>query len=151
MKPQPISTAPADGSWILAYVGEDERPAAKRFPWIILARCDGGWGDDEGHIWWPTRWLALPDPQPAPTDYTAPRGTIRISLWHNIFAVWVELPTGEHDETRDHYPCGTLSAARNRAREWAGRIALPVIEDPDLPSDVDFSGAAMRFLTGGPR
>jgi hypothetical protein len=149
MIPRPIETAPADGSWILGFVGEDERPAAKRHPWAILARCDGGWGDEEGYLWWPTQWVPLPDPQPAPTNYAPPVGTIRISFWHIMFAVWVELPTGERDEARDHYPCGTLSAARDRAREWSGRTGLPVIEDPDLPEEANFSGAAMRFLTGG--
>ncbi len=148
MTPQPLATAPSDGSWILAYVGDDPRPAARTQPWVIVTRCDGGWADDDGYIWQPSRWISIPDPQPANSGYTPPEGTIRITFQGGFFNVWVELPSGDYDQWRDHYPCGSLARARERARDWSTQTGLPIKEDPDMPVNFDGGGAALRFLTG---
>lgn len=145
--PQPIETAPKDGGWILGLVRQ-EISDTYRQPWAIVTWSDGaevhdfGWYDDEGNRQEPVQWVPLPDPQPYPTGWTPPSGTIRMEEitgdgwtcngepcvvpWR--WVVFIEKADGSYDEYRDTHHEVTLVAAEARAERWRQKFGLPVVK-----------------------
>lgn len=130
MTSAPIDTAPAGDGWILGFVGDDDRPQAKRFPWMVLTRCDGGWSDGEGYDWMPTLWAPLPDPQPEPTGWRPAEGEVLVEVgWLGetrkpIWLVSVVTPDGKYDDTREPIIADTSREAVERADAWAAQLGL---------------------------
>jgi hypothetical protein len=134
---QPIDTAPKDGGWILAHVPENGEPPFNQ-PWVILTWGDEGWYDEDGNGHDPIAWAPLPDPQPKPTGWTPPAGTIQIAevrgSWIDGKSVdipwrWVigiEKPDGTSDKHRGCDVAVTLEEAKVRAERWQAKIGLPV-------------------------
>lgn len=147
--PQPIDTAPKDGGWILGHVRQ-EIDDTYRHPWAILSWGDGaevhdfGWYDDEGNRHEPTRWVPLPDPQPFPTGWSPPCGTIRIEEitgegWTMNgkpidvpyrWVVYIEKPDGSYDDYRESSHAVTLGEAEVRASRWREKFGLPIVTVP---------------------
>lgn len=162
-KPQPIETAPKDGGWILGRI-RHEVDDTYRQPWAILSWGDGadahdfGWYDDEGNRQEPTQWVPLPDPQPFPTGWTPPVGTIKIAEitgegWTcngkpvevpYRWLIYIEKPDGSCDEYREPWHEVTLSAAQRRAERWSAKFGLPVIIVPLDNKVVSLLPAATR-------
>lgn len=147
--PQPIDTAPKDGGWILGLVRE-EIDDTYRQPWAIVSWGDGaeshdfGWYDDDGLRREPVQWVPLPDPQPFPTGWAPPCGTIKIAEitgegwtcngepcavpWR--WVVFIEKPDGAHDEYREAWHAVTIDEAVARAERWRQKFGLPVVTVP---------------------
>lgn len=144
--PQPIDTAPKDGGWILGLV-RTEINDTYRQPWAIVSWGDGahchdfGWYDDEGNRQEPTQWVPLPDPQPFPTGWTPPSGTIYVREitgegWTSNgqpikvpyrWEVYIEKPDGSYDEYRESWHDATLERAHLHARRWQQKFGLPIM------------------------
>ncbi|MGJ8478009.1 hypothetical protein [Sphingobium yanoikuyae] len=138
--PQPIDTAPKDGGWILGRVRVDPKNSWQQ-PWVIMTWGDCGWTDNEGDEHAPIEWVSLPDPQPSPTGWTPPSGTIRICEitgegWTSNgqpikvpyrWEVYIEKPDGSYDEYRESWHDATLEGAQLYARKWQQRFGLPIM------------------------
>lgn len=65
MEWQDISTAPKDGTWILAIVCGNWMDGKPYIPSVSRWTC-GSWDaenyDETGEDWFPTHWMPLPDP-----------------------------------------------------------------------------------------
>ncbi|MFC3442752.1 hypothetical protein ACFOKF_16375 [Sphingobium rhizovicinum] len=131
--PRPISAAPDDDRWILGY----DPTATVGPPWLLVARCDGGWHDEAFHEANPTMWAPLPDPQPEPTGWRRAEGTIRIIKAWSTDIPWlthlVEVikPDGTPDGEREPDMATGIEDARRRATAWAAKLGLPVDEVDD--------------------
>lgn len=142
--PQPIETAPKDGGWVLGLVLPDGPTDAHWQPWTPVTWGDGGWYDDGGYGQEPSAWVPLPDPQPRPTGWTPPSGTIKITEitgdgwtcngkpvdcdWR--WAISVEKPDGSHDQYRDTDFAVTQEEAVQRATKLQAKIGLPIVALP---------------------
>ncbi|KKW93942.1 hypothetical protein YP76_04695 [Sphingobium chungbukense] len=162
-KPQPIETAPKDGGWILGQV-QQEPSDIYRQPWAILTWSDGaevhdfGWYDDDGNRHEPTRWVPLPDPQPFPTGWSPPCGTIRIEEitgegWTcngkpidvpYRWVVYIEKPDGSYDEYRESWHAATLAEAQARAERWRAKFGLPIVTVPLDKKVIPFKPAVTK-------
>lgn len=145
-KPQPMDTAPKDGGWVLGRVREQADDTHWQ-PWTVVTWSDGaeahdlGWYDDDGNRQEPTQWVPLPDPQPRPTGWTPPVGTIRMEEitgegwtcngqpcevpWR--WAVFIEKPDGSYDEYRETQHEVTFEQAAARAKRWREKFGLPIV------------------------
>ena len=140
--PQPITSAPPGDGWILGDVSDDDRPYAQRQRWAILTRCDGGWRDDEGYIWKPTRWTSLPNPQPEPSGWVNAEGTVvlhegTIDQGKGPTVVWivsVERPDGSDDPQREWDIHDTPSSAEDAAVKMAELLGLPAADRRGQPA-----------------
>lgn len=149
MTPQPIDTAPKDGGWVLGLVQPDGWTDRDWQPWAIVTWGDSGWYDDDGNPRAPVSWVPLPDPQPKPTGWRPPEGTILVveitgdgwtSNGKPIEVSWrwqisVERLDGSHDEYRDYDFRNTRAQADATAARWAEKFGLPIKVIP-LPSNV---------------
>ncbi|MDR6789548.1 hypothetical protein J2Y58_002921 [Sphingomonas sp. BE138] len=131
MTPASIETAPLGDGWILGLVHDDDRPAARHHPWVILTRCDTGWADEDGYLWSPTHWARLPDPQPPATGWRPPAGEIVVEVgWFGeerspVWLASIVCPDGSYDEERQPDVRTTVAAIEECARKWSGEIGLP--------------------------
>lgn len=130
--PQKMEFAPPGDGWILARVSGTEN--ARSHPWQVITRCDGGWRDAEGYRCEPSAWLALPDPQPAPTGWREATGSIVIDrvtggqiAWAK-FIVSVVLPDGQYDAAREPDLATDHQDACARATKMAVQLGLPVVD-----------------------
>lgn len=139
-KPQPIDTAPKDGGWILGHIPVDPDKSWRQ-PWMILTWGDNGWMDaGDYNPQEPIEWVPLPDPQPEPTGWTPPSGTIRMQEitgegwtmsgqpvevpWR--WMVYIEKSDGSYDEYRDTFHEVTFEDAHERAMKWREKFGLPI-------------------------
>lgn len=161
--PQPIDTAPKDGGWILGLV-RTEINDTYRQPWAIVSWGDGadchdfGWYDDEGNRQEPTQWVPLPDPQPFPTGWTPPSGTIYVREitgegWtcngKSIevpyrWIVYIEKPDGDCDNYREPWHEATVDAAHAFAARWRDKFGLPIVTVPLDGKVIPFRPAVPR-------
>ncbi|KMS58697.1 hypothetical protein [Sphingobium cupriresistens] len=131
--PKPIGAAPDDDRWILGY----DPAATVGPPWLLVARCDGGWHDEAFYDANPTMWAPLPDPQPEPTGWRKAEGTIQIiKAWSKdipwlTHLVEVVKPDGSVDNNREPDMATSIEDARRRAAAWAVKLSLPVVEVDD--------------------
>ncbi len=146
-EPQPIETAPREGGWVLGLVLPGGPTDTHWQPWIPITWGDNGWVDDDYNRQSPTAWVPLPDPQPRPTGWTPPAGTIKVQEitgegWTSNgkpiavpyrWQVYVELPDGSMDEYREWYPCATRQEADRHAMKWVESLGLPVVVVPLPP------------------
>ena len=138
MTPQDISTATPTGGWILGHIpGRDKHGSSS---WVPLTMGDSGWMDEDGNPCTATLWVPLPDPQPAPTGWLPPEGTIHVEQitgegWTcngkpievpYRWMVYILRQDGSYDEYRDTYHCVTYPEAERRAGEWQRKFDLPI-------------------------
>lgn len=149
-----IAHAPRDGSWILGYDPTDgpTRGISRidSWPWVILTMCDEGWRDDHGYIFHPTHFLPLPDPQPKATGWRPAEGVVkvaRIIREDNVdvaglgrFMVYIALPNGEDDLSREPDICRSEEDARRMLVYRSTQLGLPIGDDAE---DV-FAFSALR-------
>ncbi len=74
---QPISTAPKDGAWFLAFRLIGGNPMIEQARWRTEKGCLGGvsWSYPKGSD--PTHWMPLPDPPPQATPSQMDAGDAR--------------------------------------------------------------------------
>ncbi|MEE4452893.1 hypothetical protein [Novosphingobium resinovorum] len=142
--PQPIETAPKNGGWVLGLVLPEGPTETRWQPWMPVTWGDTGWYDDEGYGQEPTAWVPLPDPQPRPTGWTPPSGTIKVAEitgegWTSndkpLEVPWrwlisVEKPDGSYDQYRDTDMAVTREEAVTRATKLQAKIGLPIVIVP---------------------
>lgn len=99
-----LDPPPMDGRWILARSPNLPNGIATR-PWIIATRSDEGFIDEMGEcLFEPEAWAPLPDPQPIPTNWAPPAGTIVIERGRILEAGWqgwivhIVRPDGSNDD-----------------------------------------------------
>jgi hypothetical protein len=137
---QSIETAPRDGRWVLGLVLPDGPTKPFDQPWEVVAWGDRGWHDREYEPVNPARWTPLPDPQPAPTGWKPPEGTIIVEeitgegwtcngspievpwRWY----VYIELTDGSYDDHREGIHYVTYIEAERRAMKWQVDLGLPI-------------------------
>jgi len=147
--PREMDRAPKNGGWILGLV-RTEIDDTYRQPWVILTWSDGaevhdfGWYDDEGIRHEPTLWVPLPDPQPFPTGWEPPCGTIVVAeITGDGWTVngkpiempyrwmgYIEKTDGSYDEYRETWHAVTLAEAQARAERWREKFGLPIVTVP---------------------
>jgi hypothetical protein len=142
--PQPIETAPKNGGWVLGLVLLDGPTDTQWQPWVPVTWGDDGWVDDDYNRQDPKGWVSLPDPQPRPTGWTPPAGTIVIAeitgegwtcngepmtvKWR--WSIFVEKPDGSYDEYRETNFAITHDEAVIRAEKLQAKIGLPIVTVP---------------------
>ena len=147
--PRPIDTAPEGDGWILGEVGASDFRRAQ--PWAICTRGDGGWFDEEDEPVAPTRWLALPDPQPKPTGWRKAEGEVVVECgWlgeerERVWLVSVVKPNGEYDDDREPIISYDPMVAVDQGNDWACELGLPKRE-----GNMDHAAAAIVPIGGGP-
>lgn len=116
---------PLGDGWFLAYVPGVS--GTRHAPWIIATRCDSGFCDEHGYSVDVEGWVPLPDPQPRPTGWSAPAGTILVEhakIVETDDQVWLAsfvLPDGKYDEAREPY----FNHDRELTVQWAQEAAAP--------------------------
>ncbi len=142
------TTVPPDGDgWFLAYDPSDGWKAIRTWPWRLATRCDNGFCDEEGYPVEPTGWVAIPDPQPKPTGWRRPVGSIRIGTGKIKETGWsgwivdIVMPDGAYDDTREPLLFNTLAPATAYAEKFGALWELPIIQADALSNVVDFRGA----------
>nr|WP_086491243.1 hypothetical protein [Novosphingobium panipatense] len=150
-----IGTPPLNDGWILAY-DPDLHDSFRTSPWVIATRGDEGFFDSDGYPVEPRGWAPLPDPQPAGTGWTPPKGTVAISrarIFENGWYGWTVFIKREDgsDDPREPWLFDLEAEADAKAAQMARLYDLPITKDPTAVPDEDCNVIPFDPQGGGAR